>query len=129
LKPAGTGNTGAPELTNEDLHTRRSAERRARNESIFRDANEQIQSKARAFGLEDQRLPLLCECDSESCTTLVRLTLAEYDYVRAEPTRFVLAHGHDVPPDRIVDEQEGFVIVEKQGKEAPLVAERDSRRT
>jgi hypothetical protein len=49
---------------------------------------------------------------------LYRLTLAEYDYVRAEPTRFVLAHGHDAPPERIVDEQEGFVIVEKQGKEA-----------
>ena len=119
--------TEARNVTNHDGDTSRSAERRARNESIFRDANEQIQSKALTYGLQDQPIPFLCECDTEGCTTVVRLRLPDYDHVRAEPTRFLLAPGHAAPPDRIVEEHGDFLIVEKQGEEARLVAERDPR--
>jgi hypothetical protein len=114
-------------LTDDGRGTRRGVERRARNESIFREANEQIQSKARAYGLQDQPIPFLCECDAEQCTTIVRLTLSEYDRVRAKPVRFLLAHGHDAPPDHVVEEHDEFIVVDKQGEEARLVAERDPR--
>jgi hypothetical protein len=105
----------------------RSAHRRAHNESIFRDANEGIKRKALAYGFENDLIPFLCECDAERCTTLVYLTVLEYERVRANSTRFLLAHGHDAPSDRIVDEQPEFLVVEKTGDEARLVAERDPR--
>ena len=116
-------------MRNDDRGTRRSAERRARNESVFRDANEQIQRKALTYGVQDQPIPFLCECYAEGCTTVVRLTLPEYEQVRAEPTRFLAAHGHPAQPDEIVEEQPEFVVFEKQGEEARLVAERDPRVT
>ena len=116
-------------MRNDDCGTRRSAERRAQNESVFRDANEQIQKKALTYGVQDQPIPFLCECDAEGCTTIVRVRSPEYEHVRAEPTRFLLAPGHAAPPDRIVDEQGDFLIVEKQGEEARLVAESDPRVT
>src|SRR4051812_50219639 len=69
------------------------AERVARNDSTFRHANEQIERAAEPLGIEP--VPFLCECAEERCTEIVRLTLAQYEAVRAEPRWFVNAPGHE----------------------------------
>jgi hypothetical protein len=35
-----------------------------------------------------------CECTRPSCESTVSMSLTEYDEVRRQPTRFLVAHGH-----------------------------------
>jgi hypothetical protein len=59
------------------------AERIGRNDSAFRDANEQISAKAKELRTADDRLiPFICECADEECTSIIQLNLAEYEDVR-----------------------------------------------
>ena len=51
-------------------------ERIARNDSTFRDANEKIAAAAGKYELVE-KVPFICECATESCTLIVRLSLAE----------------------------------------------------
>jgi hypothetical protein len=67
-------------------------ERVARSEAV-REANDQIRDAARRHDVRE-RVPFLCECVDARCTEVVRLSLVEYDEVRAEPTGFVVAPGH-----------------------------------
>ena len=105
----------------------RSAERRARNESAFRAANERIEKKVAELSLTEERTPYLCECDDDRHRDRspddrgVRGRAQQADRVRRVPS-------HDSPPDRIVEEHEGFVVIEKAGEEARLVDQQDPRR-
>jgi hypothetical protein len=48
-------------------------ERIARNDSILRDVNEQINAEAREHNTDDaQGVPFICECADEHCTLVVR---------------------------------------------------------
>jgi hypothetical protein len=97
------------------------------NESTFREANEQIEAKRAELDLNEGQTPYLCECENERCTTIVRLTTAEYEAVRNHPRQFLLAPGHEEPDDRVVSQQERFTVVEKTGEEGRLVEEQDPR--
>jgi hypothetical protein len=77
------------------------------------------------LGFEGERLPFLCECDNERCTDLILVLRDEYRFGLANPRRFLVAEGHD-PDARVVSSQEGFEIVEKEGREGELVEEFDS---
>jgi hypothetical protein len=105
----------------------RSASRAAANESTFRAANEQLAEKVSEFGLADERTPYICECEEERCTTIVRLTISEYESIRSRPRQFLLAPAHQGEDDRIVAEQAGYTIVEKTGEEGRLVEAQDPR--
>jgi hypothetical protein len=87
-------------------------ERRALNEALFRDVNERIAESAEGFGVRTTEF--VCECADPSCTERVPATLAEYDRVRAKPTTFLLAPGHDQPDiERVVSDRGRFHVVEK----------------
>jgi hypothetical protein len=105
----------------------RSAERAARNEAAFRDVNEQIEDKRRELAISDGRTPFLCECEEESCTTILRLSPAEYQAVRADPAHFALAIGHDFTQGRIVSQNDRYAVVEKVGTAGRVAAETDPR--
>jgi hypothetical protein len=105
----------------------RSAEQRARNESAFREANEKLEDKVVELSLAETRSPYLCECEDERCTEIIRLTMPEYETVRRKPRQFVIVPGHDSSPGRIVEEHEGFTVIEKTGEEGRLVEEQDPR--
>ena len=108
-----------------------SAERVARNDAAFRDANEQINHVAQSFDRRDgDLLPFLCECADLRCTEVLKLTAGEYEAVRRDPTRFINAHGHvrsGKPWARVVEELERYTVVEKLGEAAEIVAELDPR--
>jgi hypothetical protein len=106
----------------------RSAERAAANEARFREANEQIDEKVQELGSLDRSAPYLCECEEERCTTVVLLTAAEYEDVRSESRRFVVAPGHEDGDSRVVDQRNGFTVIEKTGEEGRIVEELDPRR-
>jgi len=72
-------------------------ERIARNDSIFRDANEQINAKAKEHATdEEQAVPFICECADEHCTTIVPLSLAEYEDVRTDSRQFLTVRPRTV---------------------------------
>ena len=103
------------------------AERVARNEATFRDANERIAALAGALGREEP-LPVLCECADTRCTNVVLVTPAEYAEVRREPAWFISDHGHVANAEgwgRVVTEHERFAVVEKLGEAAEIAAELD----
>jgi hypothetical protein len=94
----------------------RQAERIARNNMIFRDANEKIREKSSELEDPVERIPFLCECPREDCVTVVPLTPAEYEAVRSEPTHFFTALGHEDaerPLGEVVSRPDGYVVVQK----------------
>lgn len=90
-------------------------ERITKNNYTFREANEQIHAKAGEYGAPVERVPFLCECPVPSCTEILRLTLAEYEGVRANPNHFFTAPGHehaDAAVGHVVSRKNDYVIVE-----------------
>jgi hypothetical protein len=109
--------------------TDRAAERVGRNDATFREANERISDTASREGM-DERIPFLCECAEERCTEIVRLSLEEYEAVRANATHFLNAVGHEVaagPHGEVVERNDGYVVVRKKGRAAEVAEALDPR--
>jgi hypothetical protein len=105
--------------------TDESAERVARNNDIFRQANEQINAAAGAFRF-DAPIPFLCECTNERCTEVVRLVAADYAEIRSHPRRFVTAPGHQTQSDwheRVIGRRDGYETTEKVGEAGEIAEE------
>ena len=91
-------------------------ERIARNNAVFRDANEKIRQKSIELADPVERIPFLCECPREDCATIVQLTGAEYEAIRRERTHFFTAPGHEeaeLPLGAVVSRLDGYVVVRK----------------
>ena len=103
-------------------------ERIARNDSTFRDANEKIATAARKYELVEN-VPFICECATESCTEIVRLSLAEYEEVRSAPTRFFVVPGHQACEGVVsfLEDREGYIVLEKEGRAGEVATELDPR--
>jgi hypothetical protein len=103
------------------------AEKIARNNSVFRDANEQIAGAALEHGVGDGRtIPMICECSNPQCTELIRITLDDYRRVREDPRRFVHAHGHEpeIPGTvRTLETRDDYIVVEKLGHAGDVASE------
>jgi hypothetical protein len=108
-----------------------SEERLARNEAIFREINERTRSLQERFGPEDPTTSyeeFLCECGDQLCVERVKLTVGEYEAVRAASHQFVVRPGHSIPrTERVVNEQDRYVVVVKLGEAAEVAADRDPR--
>ena len=103
------------------------AERAARNESVFRNANERIERRIEELSLSDGRSPFLCECEDPLCTQPVRMTAEQYAAVRAHPTRFIIAVGHPTGDAQVIAHTGEYEIVQKQGAEGAVAADLDPR--
>jgi hypothetical protein len=102
-------------------------ERLARNESLFREVNERISEVNAAFDV-DGRADYLCECGRPNCTEAISLTHGEYERVRAVPTHFLVKPGHEDPSvERVVQQNDGYFVVEKLGEAADEAAAFDPR--
>ncbi len=101
-------------------------ERAARNESLFREVNEQIEKLNAKLAAQHGRF--LCECASADCASTVELTLDAYETVRSAADRFVLAGGHEQPDvERVIERTDDYIVVEKTGEAGELAAELDPR--
>ena len=67
----------------------------ARTESLFRDVNERIAEVADRLGSDDAEF--VCECANADCGERVQVSLAEYEQVREDGARFLVAPGHEEP--------------------------------
>jgi hypothetical protein len=101
-------------------------ERLALNEALFREVNERIRAISDTFGQKDETYDFLCECSDPLCAERVVMTSAEYEYVRADPTRFVVAKGHVMPEvESVVERAKDHVVVEKEGAAADIAIRLD----
>jgi hypothetical protein len=106
-----------------------SAGRVARNDALFRAANERIDEAAEKNAVL-QGIPFICECADPRCTAILPLSQVEYQEVRSNPRWFLNASGHDAAGGkwvRVVEEREGWVLVEKVGRAGEIVEQLDSR--
>ena len=119
-----------PEETSNELEEM-SPERVARIDAAFRVANEEIRKAAADWEWDmDLALPTLCECADPHCTTIMRVTPRQYESVRSEPRWFINAPGHHVNAHgwvNVIQEHDGFVVVEKIGEAGEIVEELDPR--
>ena len=67
----------------------------ARTESAFREVNEAIATTAARFDADET--DFVCECADPACAHRLNADLDDYEEVRSEPTRFMLAPGHEEP--------------------------------
>jgi hypothetical protein len=92
-------------------------ERIGRNEVAFRSANETLRSVF--TDPDDEPLdtyPFLCECGRRDCTEVVQVPFEVYEEIREHPARFLILPGHkQLPTETIVDEADGYEVVEKAG--------------
>jgi hypothetical protein len=66
-----------------------------------------------------------CECGDEGCTCAIRLTLPEYESVRAYATHFAIARNHENPEsEQLIEEHERFAVVEAVSGEGVKLARR-----
>ena len=108
-----------------------SEERLARNEAIFREINERTRSLQERFGPEDPTTSyeeFLCECGDQLCVERVKLTVEEYEGIRAGSTQFVVRPGHSIDRiEKVVAENDRYVVVVKLGDAAEVAADLDPR--
>lgn len=101
-------------------------ERLARNETLFRAVNENIEEAASRSVMPT--FDFFCECSNVDCTLLLTMTVSEYEQVRADPRQFVVAPGHDLPEiESVVARTSAYQVVIKQGEAAEFVADHDPR--
>ncbi len=104
------------------------AERLARNEATFREHNERAEHGPFPRDAGDAARAFFCECSDPACTRVVMLTHEQYEVVRGDPRRFFLLPGHEVlEVERVVEEHEGHVVVEKHEDVAHIVEAADDR--
>jgi hypothetical protein len=106
----------------------RTEERAARNEVLFRQANEKISDKGEELEIAGE-LPFLCECEEPTCMQILRLTQEEYERARSSARQFVLAPGHETRDAQPIETTDRFTIVKKSGVSAEIAERADPRST
>lgn len=104
-------------------------ERIARNDAIFREANEGIGEAAEEHQFAT-RIPFICECADPSCREIIRLTLDEYKQLRSDPRHFVNVPGHEATAHgwvEVVARTDGHATVEKLGKAGEIAEELEGK--
>jgi hypothetical protein len=85
-----------------------------RNEAMFREVNERLREVGEGFSVVTEEAEFVCECANRSCIEHIRISLPDYEEIRANPKRFFVVKGHEDPDyAKIIDEREGYDVVEK----------------
>jgi len=100
------------------------------NESIFREVNEQIESLNRDLQTDLPTMTVVCECASGDCTEPLQISVAAYEKVRADPLRYIIVPGHELPEfESVVESGDGYDVVQKCHRTAAALAEETDPRS
>lgn len=100
----------------------------ARTESLFRDVNERIAETAKRFVAEDA--VFVCECADAGCDERLPAQLDDYQQVREDGVRFLVAPGHEEAEyERVLYRNHEYQVVAKNKNRrlAQAVEELDPR--
>jgi hypothetical protein len=96
-------------------------ERMARNEKMFQEVNREIEKLEEKLGRRET-LAILCECSKKHCLDGFDVELAVYQRVRTNPLLFFVVPGHeDSEVERVVEQTQTFLVVEKVGRAAEAI--------
>jgi hypothetical protein len=102
-------------------------ERRARNESLFREVNDRILElsedvEKQGIAPEGGLVEFHCECGRGGCGERVRMTVAQYERLRSDNDRFAVFPGHESQDiETVVERGQHYLIVDKLPQVEPLV--------
>jgi hypothetical protein len=98
----------------------------ARIQATTRQINEEIEQTHPAA---EGYTRILCECGQLECDRLITITVAEYEALRADATRFAVVRAHVIPEvERVVEETDRYtVVVKREGPPAAVAVEQDPR--
>jgi hypothetical protein len=106
-------------------------QRIAETEALFRAGNDRMIAwqESRDAARRGERLTFFCECGRRHCGEQVRLTAEEYEAVRANAMRFIVAPGHELPDveDVVVERHDRYLVVEKHEDVRDVVERMDLR--
>ena len=103
-------------------------ERLALNETLFRTANERMQEWEERHEREGPEL-YYCECAQAECKQKVGMGLEDYERVRSDPSHFFVVPGHEIPDvETVIEEHDGWVLIEKAPGTEAIVEATDRRR-
>jgi hypothetical protein len=117
ITPITTSTSAAPAATPGPVDVRRQDLRREVNDHIA--------------GLSSRSTPtfeIVCECGRDGCGDYLTLDGETYAGLRRFPTHFVVKPGHQGGDDRLVEQLEGLLIVEKFGRDGVAAVQLDRRR-
>jgi hypothetical protein len=99
--------------------------RKAANEAVFRQVNEQIDELQRRFStVMDGALHIVCECDRVLCADPLEVDVEVYERVRRDAACFFVSPGHEDPSvETVVEDGPSYVIVRKRPGEPRQIAE------
>jgi hypothetical protein len=91
-------------------------ERLARNEAMFREINERLESRIQTFADGKAELTILCECVDPDCTDRIRLAPDVYAAVRTDGRRFIVRPGHErLDIEEVVEQNDEYEVIRKRG--------------
>lgn len=91
-------------------------QRAARNESLFREVNQNIARLQERHGATTAESVFLCECANADCTEHLAVEADVYARVRQQPRQFLVIPGHeDLRVEEVVETRRDYLIVAKTG--------------
>jgi hypothetical protein len=106
----------------------RSAERAATNRAIFREVSERVPLNE-SFELVDAEVAeLVCECENNTCSARVSMSSEEYESIRRDGVRFIVAPSEEhvwAEIERVSEQNDRYWIVERFGAAAALSGDAD----
>jgi hypothetical protein len=100
------------------MHDSLSESRLAKNEVVFRQANEQVQKFMQAQVTDskekENKLHFYCECSNTDCRERIILTPTQYGRLHKNSSQFVMKPGHSVAEvERVIRSTSKYEVVEK----------------
>jgi hypothetical protein len=81
-----------------------------KNQILFREVNERIAEITASQS--EAASEFLCECGEENCTSVIDLSLRDYQALRNREEFFIVAPGHCVEGvDRLVESRDDFDVL------------------
>jgi hypothetical protein len=102
----------------------------AQDQALWREVNERLKDLNEKFEHVARDSEFLCECANRACMEHIVMTVDEYERVRRVPTRFVVLPGEGhvfLDIERVVEEQDGYLVVEKFGDAGRMATKLDPR--
>jgi hypothetical protein len=91
-------------------------QRAARNESLFREVNENIARLEERHGTTTTERVFLCECANADCTEHLQVGPDVYARVRQRSRQFMVIPGHEDPRvEKVLETHPDYLVVEKTG--------------
>ena len=105
----------------------RAVKEKANQQVLFREVNEHIAELSGEWSETGVSL-FVCECSNTECAEALEITPVEYERVRADGARFVVAVGHQqAEVERVVEDRDRFLVVENIGAAAEIARASDPR--